>query len=351
MTGADRANDRVSDGASERATLIAELVERFALADRWGAVARTRELLRGGYPAGELREAIGAAVRHVGELWQSGRWTITQEHAATAVAEAVLTTLETESPIGGAPVGTVAVAAAEGEFHALPGRLASHAFEAAGLEVRYLGAGVPADDVARTLPSSGAHVLAVSITLTANLAGAARTVAAGRAAGLPVLVGGAASSPARAAALGADAHAADVDAGAATVRSWCLEGPPAPASPTIDLRAVARFRADRERLRDAAYAGTEARWPPLAAAEEVVIDRTCEDLELHLDHLAAALLVDEDEAYLDLVRWLADLHVGRELPPEALIAQVAALDEVLDDPRLSPLLAAAVALAAAGATS
>jgi methanogenic corrinoid protein MtbC1 len=350
MTG-DGTGDRTRDRASQRATLIAELVERFALADRWGAVARTRELLRGGYPAGELREAIGAAVSHVGELWQSGRWTITQEHAATAIAEAVLTTLESETRVDGAPTGTVAVAAAEGEFHALPGRLASHAFEAAGLEVRYLGAGVPAEDVARTLPSSGADVLAVSITLTANLAGAARTVAAGRAAGLPVLIGGAASSPARAAALGADAHAADVDTGAAIARRWCLDGPPEPATPTIDLRAVAAFRADRERLRDAAYAGTEARWAPLATAEEVVIDRTVEDLELHLDHLAAALLVDEEEAYLDLVRWLADVHVGRQLPPEALVAQVGALDEVLDDPRLSPLLAAAVDLAAAAATS
>jgi methanogenic corrinoid protein MtbC1 len=350
VTTTDRA-DLANDRANARARLIAELVERFALADRWGAVSRTRELLRGGYPAGELREAIGAAVRHVGELWQSGRWTITQEHAATAVAEAVLTTLESEAPLDAAPAGTVAVAAAEGEWHALPGRLASHAFEAAGLEVRYLGAGVPAEDVARTLPSSGADVLAVSITLTANLAGAARTVAAGRAAGLPVLIGGAASSDARAAALGADAHAPDVDAGAAIARAWCLDGPPDPATPTIDLRAVAAFRTDRERLRDAAYAATEARWPPLAAAEEVVIDRTCEDLELHLDHLAAAMLVDEDDAYLDLVRWLAEVHVGRQLPPEALVAQVAALDEVLDDPRLSPLLTAAVDLAAAGATS
>jgi methanogenic corrinoid protein MtbC1 len=351
MTGGDGTDERTRDPASQRATLIAELVERFALADRWGAVARTRELLRDGYPAGELREAIGAAVSHVGELWQSGRWTITQEHAATAIAEAVLTTLESETRADGDPTGTVAVAAAEGEFHALPGRLASHAFESAGLEVRYLGAGVPAEDVARTLPSSGADVLAVSITLTANLAGAARTVAAGRAAGLPVLIGGAASSPARAVALGADAHAADVDTGAAIARSWCLDGPPTPATPTIDLRGVAAFRADRERLRDAAYAATEARWAPLATAEEVVVDRTCEDLELHLDHLAAALLVDEDEAYLDLVRWLADVHVGRQLPPEALVAQVAALDEVLDDPRLSPLLAAAVPVAAAGATS
>ncbi len=112
----------------------------------------TRELLRAGLADAELREAVGAAVRHVGELWQAGQWTITQEHAATAVAEAVLTSLEADDAAARPPVGTVAVVAAEGEWHAFPARLASHAFEAAGLAVRYLGAGVPADDVARTLP-------------------------------------------------------------------------------------------------------------------------------------------------------------------------------------------------------
>lgn len=339
-----------AERARERARLVAELLERFALADRHGAVARTRELRCAGVPASDLREAIAAAVGHVGDLWQSGRWTVTQEHAATAVAEAVLASLEAETPRPDhAPVGTVAVAAAEGEWHALAGRLASHAFEAAGLEVRYLGAGVPADDLARTLPTSGADVLAVSVTLTANLDGAARTVAAGRAVGLPVLTGGAASSPARAAALGADAHAGDAEAGAALARTWCLHGPPEPATATVDLRSVAAFRADRDRLRDLAYAATEARWAPLAASGEVVIDRTYEDLELHLDHLAAALLVDEDDAYLDLVRWLAELHVGRRLPPEALVAQVGALGEVLEDPRWTPLLAVALDLAGGGA--
>jgi methanogenic corrinoid protein MtbC1 len=350
VSAAAAADREATDRATVRATLIAELVERFALADRWGAVTRARELLRDGVPPSELREVIGAAVRHVGDLWQTGRWTITQEHAATAVAEAVLTNLEAEPASDDAPpVGTVAVVAAEGEWHALPARLASHAFEAAGLEVRYLGAGLPAEDVARTLPSAGVDVLAVSITLTANLAGAARTIAAGRAAGLPVVVGGAASSPSRAAALGADAHAADVEAGATIARTWCVDGAPDPASPTVDLRTVATFRRDRERLRDAAYAATEARWPPLADAAEVVIDRTCEDLELHLDHLAAALLVGEDEAYLDLVRWLAEVHLGRELPAEALTAQVGALTELLDGTRLAPLLEAAAGVAAEGA--
>jgi methanogenic corrinoid protein MtbC1 len=339
------ARDDRTDVIPDRAALVAELVERFELADRWGAVARVRDLRHAGADVRDLREVVGAAVRHVGDLWQRGEWTITQEHAATAVAEAVLTALEAEAPLDD-PAGTVAVAAAEGEWHALPARLASHAFEAAGLDVRFLGAGVPADDVARTLPSSGADVLAVSITLTANLPGAARTVAAGRAAGLPVLIGGAASSPSRAAALGADAHAGDVDEGAAIALRWCTGGAPTPARASVDLAGLAAFTGARDRLRDAAYAATERRWPPLADATDDLIDRTVEDLELHLDHLAAAVLVDEPAAYLDLVTWLAHVHAGRSLPDVTLTAELDALAEVLADrPNLLELVTSARARA------
>lgn len=331
---------------SDHASLVAELVERFALADRRGAVARTRQLRGAGVADDELRDVVGAAVRHVGELWQAGRWTITQEHAATAIAEAVLSSIEVDAPLD-QPVGTVAVVAAEGEWHAFPARLFSHALESAGLEVRYLGAGVPAEDVARTLPAAGAGVLAVSITLTSNLVGAARTIAAGRAAGLPVILGGAASSTSRAAALGADAYASDVTEGAAIARRWCLEGPPKPAQPTIDPRAVAAFTAQRDRLRDAAYGATAERWPALSDASDELIDRTCEDLELHLDHLAAAVLVGEHDAYRDLVDWLGAVHAGRGLPPEALAAELDALHAVLTD---EPVLAAIVDAARPPAT-
>lgn len=308
--------------------LVAELVDRFALADRYGAVARVRELRTEGYPDEVLRELLAAAVQHVGALWQNGHWTITQEHAATAVAEAVLTDLEgATSPV--APVGVVAVVAADGEWHALPARLAAHAFERAGLEVRYLGAGVPADDVARSLPAVGADVLAVSVTVTANLPGAARTVAAGHAAGLPVLVGGAAIDPLRADAIGADAHALTVDEGASLARRWCEQAMPPARTPGLRSELVAELVTHRQRLRDAAFAGTAGRWTPLEEADDHVLDRITEDLEIHLDHLVAALSIDDPSIYLDQVEWFRSVHAGRKLPRTVLTAQLDALGEAI----------------------
>ena len=309
--------------------LIAELVDRFALADRSGAVARIRELRSQGYPDAVLRELLAAAVQHVGALWQEGHWTITQEHAATAVAEAVLTDLEgVSSPV--APVGVVAIVAADGEWHALPARLAAHAFERHGLEVRYLGAGVPADDVARSLPAAGADVLAVSVTITANLPGAARTVAAGHAAGLPVLVGGAAIDPRRAEAIGADAHAMTVDDGAALARRWCEEAMPLVRTAQARSDRVHELTRHRAPLRDAAFAGTAARWPALEEADHQLLDRIAEDVDLHLDHLVAALTLDDPSIYLDQVDWLRSVHAGRGLPATVLTAQLDALAEAVD---------------------
>ncbi|MTV24779.1 hypothetical protein FTX61_05015 [Nitriliruptoraceae bacterium ZYF776] len=319
------------DATGDPSTLVAELVERFALADRHGAVARVRELLASGVDDREVRDVVGLAIRHVGELWQAGHWTITQEHAATAVAEAVLTSLEVAASHAD-PVGAVAVVAADGEWHALPARLASHAFEHVGLAVRYLGAGHPADDVARTLPGADVDVLAVSVTMVGNLPGAARTVAAGRAAGMPVLVGGAAVTEARAAAIGADGYAATVDGGAELARSWCVGGRPTDVpTPSLDRPAHQRLCAASEGLRDAAFAATAERWPDLEDAAEHVIDRVCEDLELQLDHLATALLLRDPSAYLDLVPWLADVQAGRRLPAGAIEAQLDGLREALAD--------------------
>lgn len=327
--------------------LIAELVDRFALADRSGAVARIRELRDQGYADGLLRELLAAAVQHVGSLWEHGRWTISQEHAATAVAEAVLTDLEGfDGPAD--PLGVVAVVAADGEWHALPARLAAHALERAGLEVRYLGAGVPADDIARTLPSLGVDVLAVSVTMASNLPGAARTVAAGHAAGLPVLVGGAAVDAARARSLGADGHATTVEEGAELARRWCAERPTAGPTPVLRDATVSALRADRGTLRDAAFARTARGWPPLEDADDALLDRVTEDLELHLDHLVAALALGDPRIYLDQIAWFGTLHAGRRLPRAVLTAQLDALAEVTDGyPALAPLLASALELAAA----
>jgi MerR family transcriptional regulator, light-induced transcriptional regulator len=330
------------------AELVAELTDRFAAADRYGASAGVRQLLAQGVPEATIRDAVGLAQREVGRRWQAGIWTITQEHAATAVAEAVLAELEHHQqagqPRGQRPTGRVAVVAAEGEWHALPVRLATHAFATEGLETVYLGVGLPASDVARTLPGLAVDALAVSVTMNANLVGAARTVAAGRAAAVPVLLGGSASTPARAAALGADAHAATVAEGARTVRAWATEGPPRrPDTPGPERGRDQQLRSERPRIIAAAYDHLEDRWsghsddpqPPAPSLHEDAGrpdrrrsdpgDQALEDLEQLVDHLTAAVFLDEPALLAEEVRWLAEVHSARSYPPQLLHLELDAI--------------------------
>jgi MerR family transcriptional regulator, light-induced transcriptional regulator len=314
--------------------IVAEFVGRFADADRHGATVRTRQLLADGTPDAVIGEAVGLAQREVGARWQAGTWTITQEHAATAVAESILATLDEWRDQHGVPVtlGRVAVVAAEGEWHALPVRLAGHALAQEGLDVLYLGAGVPANDVARTLPSLEVDALAVSVTMPSNLVGAARTVAAGRAVGLPVLLGGWASNPDRARALGADAHAATVVEGARTVRSWITDGIPADRpSGRLDLRPTTRLRRSKPRIIDGAFDRVEDGWPALASDRDTPDDQVLEDLDQLLDHTAAALLLHDPALVVDELSWLGAVHDGRDLPAGLVDVEVEALLVALEE--------------------
>jgi methanogenic corrinoid protein MtbC1 len=341
-------------GSVTTAELVDELTDRFAAADRFGASARVRQLLAQGVAEAAIRDAVGLAQREVGRRWQAGRWTITQEHAATAVAESVLAELEhhqqADLPRDQAAAGRVAVVAAEGEWHALPVRLAVHAFAAEGLETVYLGVGLPASDVARTLPDLHVDALAVSVTMTANLVGAARTVAAGRAASVPVLLGGSASTPARAAALGADAHAATVAEGAQTVRAWATDGPPRLAdAPGPARRLDPELRSERDRIIAAAYDDLEDRWARSGDADRDLSpsapgdpeapggrrgeagDQVLEDLQQLVDHLTAAVFLDDPALLEEEVHWLREVHAGRRLPPQLLPLELDALAAALED--------------------
>ena len=178
---------------------------------RCDAVAATDlvlDLLDGGATLDEIvQDVLAPAQAHVGELWERGEWSVAEEHAATAVTEAAVSALwvmTARRRLGDGP--RVAVACAEGEWHALPPRMAAAVAAEAGADVTVLGPSMPSADLQRRLAAGDVDVLALSCTVPANLVGAARCVAAAHAAGVPVVVGGRAFAGRRqrADAIGAD---------------------------------------------------------------------------------------------------------------------------------------------------
>jgi hypothetical protein len=62
-----------------------------------------------------------------------------------------------------------------------------------------------------------------------------------------------------------------------------------------------------------------------------VDDQVLEDLQQLVDHLAAAVLLDDRELFHDEVRWMAEVHAGRRLPGQLLQLELDALTVALDD--------------------
>jgi methanogenic corrinoid protein MtbC1 len=317
--------------ATEHGALVDELLERLAVADRRGAVLRGLELVAAGVRRHDLLAVVRDAQRRVGELWQANEWTVAQEHAATAVSEAIVMATAPQ-PRADRARGRLALVCADGEWHTLPARLAAETFDLAGYDVVFVGGSVPPDHLYNYLPSLRLDAVAVSATLALNLPGAARTVAAVHAAGLRAVVGGAAfgTQPERAAAIGADAWAVDPPAAVRYLDAWSNEAGPPHETPNLHRGAHADLLADRDTIVTAAYAMLEERFPPMRAYDERQRARTREDLDYHVGYAAAALLVRDPDVYHDMVGWLADVLASRGVPPTALPATLDVLVDVLE---------------------
>jgi len=123
-----------------------------------GAVAMSKPALR--------RDLIVPLMVRVGELWRSGDLRVAQEHMASAIVRSFLTTMNTHHPIpAGAP--TLIVATPVGQWHELGALMAaSHALEA-GWDVLYLGASLPAEEIAGAAASRRARAVLLNLVYPA----------------------------------------------------------------------------------------------------------------------------------------------------------------------------------------
>lgn len=310
--------------------LVEEFLDRMSLGDRRGAVLRARELVDDGVPVPAMLDVVSAAQREVGRLWQVNAWTVSQEHIATAVSEAVVAALLDPGPIP-EPRGRIGVLCADEEWHVLPAKLVAEHLESVGFDVHFVGGSVPAPLLYDTLPGIGLDAVAVSCTLSLHLLGAARTVAAAHAAGLPAVVGGAAfgAQGDRAERIGADAWAADPDALVDRLASWQQERPALRRSPALHADEAETLQRHRDAIVTDAYAELASRLPAMADYSTWQIDRTREDLHYHVRYLAVALAIDDPTVYLEMVPWLVDVLAARGVPSSVVTTTLDVLDHAL----------------------
>ena len=146
-----------------------------------------------GHDVGELQaRVVQAAQREIGRLWQINRISIAQEHMATAISHVVMSRLFDEARADPRLGKKIVVACIEGEYHEFPARIVADFLDLGGFDVRYLGANVPTDDLMRMLREEKPDLLALSVTMSFNVASLRRVVTRLRLEHpmLPVLVGG-----------------------------------------------------------------------------------------------------------------------------------------------------------------
>jgi hypothetical protein len=189
------------------------------------------------------------------------------------------------------------------------------------------------------LHRTGPRVVALSASLPTHLPTAHAAVTAVQATSVPVIVGGAAFGPdgEYARALGADGWARDAREAASILESGLRKPDPLAARQPVDdlphladqeYTLVVRGRVD---LMTDTLADLEDRFPPVRTYSDRQRQHTAEDIGHIVDHLAAALYVDDAELFVRFIRWTADILTAREVPAHSLTLPLTFLTTRLRD--------------------
>lgn len=300
-----------------------------ANADVDGALDVADELAEAGLtPARIIAEVIVPTQIEVGRLWENNVWSVAQEHAATAVVDAVVGRLALLRQGRGAERGRIAVLCAEGEWHTLAARLVTVALRAEGWSVVFLGGSVPAPQLVRAAHTGGWDAAVVTCSVAMFLPGAQRSIAALHTSGIPVLATGRGfgRDPGRAARTGADAWAAGPEDGMVILDQWSSTPPPRLASATTPPEA-AMLEADLSALGRGVTALVQQLW---GRARDLTGAGDLEaDVVTLLRFLHAAVATDDPEVLTEFLRWLREVVASRDLPDDTVRDLVEAVDTAL----------------------
>jgi methanogenic corrinoid protein MtbC1 len=300
-------------------------------ADEEFATSVALNLLDAGTPPRQvLLNLVGAAQREVGARWQSGTWSVAEEHAATAINEQVVRAIGSRTRLRAGERGHVLLGCVEGEWHLLPALLVAEVLRLDGWRVDVLGASVSAETLVARIHRDGPDLVALSCSLAVHLPAAHRAITAARQTGTPVLVGGPGfgADGRWARRLGADVWAGDADQAAALLAERLPAMPVAArTNPPLDSGEHAGLCARRTTLLKVAGEAVDTDGAGTGTSDPGVED----ELGHLLDYLAAAVFVGDTEPFLDQVDWQLRLLADRRVPAPPLRAVLRAVRSELHD--------------------
>ncbi|MER5716530.1 cobalamin B12-binding domain-containing protein [Streptomyces sp. NPDC002132] len=332
----------VRDAGALLARAREELWRAVCERDEFAAGRTVFAALDAGADAEDVLLDVIAVVQHkVGAEWAADRFTVAQEHAATAIHERIIAAMAHRTPAApaSATAATVTVTCVDGEWHALPARLLAEVLRHRGHRVDFLGAQVPTQHLMAHLHRTAPAVVALSSSIPTRLPTAHTAITAVQAVGIPVLAGGAAfgADGRYARLLGADAWAPDARAAAGLLaRGFTRPSPGAVRQTVEDLphlsdqeyTLVAR---GKRRLVRGTLAGLEERLPAMRAYTDAQRERTAEDIAHIVDFLACALYTDDSALFTGFLDWTGGILEARRVPAQVLDPGLVLLQEELKD--------------------
>ena len=159
------------------------------------AVQHVLGLVDRGTPVSEvLVDVITPAQYELGRLWERGVLNVAQEHIATAVTQATLSSLCSRLLTSPRPGRTLVAATAPGDTHEIGLRVVTDLLQLDGWDTKYVGSSCPTSDVIDVAARSGATLLLLGASMTTHLPALRRAVdevrADARLDGVRVMVGG-----------------------------------------------------------------------------------------------------------------------------------------------------------------
>lgn len=154
---------------SELGELARNYMNALLAADRQKASTLVEEYVQNGGHVRDVYISVFQPVQYeIGRLWQLNRVSVAQEHYCTASTQLIMARLYPYVFRRDAVGRTMVGCCAPGELHELGMRMVTDFFEMAGWDTYYLGANIPAGEVARAVKERKADMLGVSATMFYN---------------------------------------------------------------------------------------------------------------------------------------------------------------------------------------
>lgn len=195
--------------------ILEDIIKAIIQGDSETCFRLTQEAIEKRIPVNEiLDKALIPGLRKVGDLFENGSFYMPELILAGEAVGKTLELLRPHMERQGVPfTGRYLIGTVKGDIHDLGKNIVIMMLKGNGWEVTDLGVDVSPEEFCTAVEKGNYHILGLSSLLTMTMPYAAKTIEALKKAGLrekvKIMVGGAPTTPAWAASIGANAHAKD----------------------------------------------------------------------------------------------------------------------------------------------